>query len=284
MIELCVTNNTFRSNSKVICIEGLHCFLFECYLMNRIWLFIPNMICKNIFKTLIKYILIYQIFRSTIESKSQKPRKKTSREVSEKSPKSRNLSKSNQLTIDIPSSDIAKIDEEHDVDIHEYVNLVDIQRYRDEAYPTQNFVGSNPLLNFPNVIGYASTQHILALYGNPRTPLLPDYFQRGSTSGLHTQVTKPLSRLTLPHSPMDNHTKTMSNSDLRSQHTNTLLTRFSQHNYGHPVTNRRACSTLDISDHRAARHYRNHVPPSRGNLTLDYHRPTRNIGSNDVVY
>ena len=30
------------------------------------------------------------------------------------------------------------------------------------------------LARFPNVIGYASTQRILELYGNPHTPLLPD--------------------------------------------------------------------------------------------------------------
>ena len=30
------------------------------------------------------------------------------------------------------------------------------------------------LSRFPNVIGYASTQRILELYGNPHTPLLPD--------------------------------------------------------------------------------------------------------------
>ncbi len=30
------------------------------------------------------------------------------------------------------------------------------------------------LTRFPNVVGYASTQRILELYGNPHTPLLPD--------------------------------------------------------------------------------------------------------------
>lgn len=220
---------------------------------------------------------MFFLYRNSIEAKPQKSRKKTS---SEKLPKSRNLSKSNPLTIDIPSTDISKIEEENDdIDIHEYVNLVDIQRYREEVNPHQNAIGSNPILNFPNVIGYASTQHILALYGNPRTPLLPDYFQRGSTLGIHTQGSRALSRLStvVPSSPMDNQSKTMSNSDLRSQ---TILTRFSQNH----VNNRRACSTLDISDQRAARQFRNHVPASRGNLTLDYHRPNRNIGSNDVVY
>jgi hypothetical protein len=43
--------------------------------------------------------------------------------------------------------------------VHEYVNLVDCQRYREELssrHPA--LAGSNPFLHFPNVIGYASTQ------------------------------------------------------------------------------------------------------------------------------
>jgi hypothetical protein len=87
--------------------------------------------------------------------------------------------KSNGLTIDIPKSDDdAKTSEtnvdEDTFDVHEYVNLVDCQRYREEMSARRaTLAGSNPYLHFPNVIGYASTQHILALYGNPRTPLLP---------------------------------------------------------------------------------------------------------------
>ena len=35
------------------------------------------------------------------------------------------------------------------------------------------------LSRFPNIIGYASTQRILELYGNPHTPLLPDSGKEG---------------------------------------------------------------------------------------------------------
>ncbi len=95
--------------------------------------------------------------------------------------KKKSRSKPKGLTIDIPStndkSQMSTLDEQTDeIDFHEYVNLVDCQRYREEMSRSTNVIGSNPVLHFPNVIGYASTQHILALYGNPRTPLLPDHY------------------------------------------------------------------------------------------------------------
>ena len=48
----------------------------------------------------------------------------------------------------------------------DYINLAVLRR-RLLAQPAG-------LARFPNVIGYASTQRILELYGNPHTPLLPD--------------------------------------------------------------------------------------------------------------
>ena len=70
--------------------------------------------------------------------------------------------------------------------LHDYVNLAECQQMlagvsvaaplpnERVAAPTPNErVATPPGTQFPNVIGYASTQHILALYGNPRTPLLP---------------------------------------------------------------------------------------------------------------
>ena len=194
--------------------------------------------------------------------------------------------KGHGLTID--THNMSTVDENDvEVDLHEYVNLVDCQRYRDEM-SRSTMVGSNPVLHFPNVIGYASTQHILALYGNPRTPLLPDHYQQqqGGVVAPHMHLQSKLSGLL---SPTERYSKTLSNGDLRSHHiasTQNLAGKFhSQIASG----NRRASSTLDISENRrhmrhlhATSNYR--ATTTRNTFNFDNIKTPLNLSSTDVVY
>ena len=72
--------------------------------------------------------------------------------------------------------------EEPELALHDYVNLSECQQMlaiaSADVRGEEERTVSPPGTRFPNVIGYASTQHILALYGNPRTPLLP--YQTGN--------------------------------------------------------------------------------------------------------
>ena len=164
--------------------------------------------------------------------------------------------------------------------------------------------GSNPILHFPNIIGYASTQHILALYGNPRTPLLPDHYQphyhqqqqqqqQQGTLAPHQQLQSRLSGLL---SPAERYTKTLSNGDLRNHHHigSTLAGKFDFGRQTQPThgPNRRACSTLDISDHhrvtqRQLRHSGVMTSSSarpRNAFNFENVRSPLNLSTNDVVY
>ena len=179
--------------------------------------------------------------------------------------KKKSRSKPKGLTIDIPSTNVtdksqmSTVDEQTDeVDFHEYVNLVDCQRYREEMSRSTNVIGSNPVLHFPNVIGYASTQHILALYGNPRTPLLPDHYgqqQHGVAGGNGTPHQPLQSKLSGLLSPTERYTKTLSNGDLRGNHhhhivssTQNLVPKFGSHHHQHAFRNHHQVRNKSIND------------------------------------
>ena len=98
--------------------------------------------------------------------------------------------------------------------LHDYVNLEECQRLM-ALMEAGNL--RKPGSEFPNIIGYASTQHILAMYGNPKTPLLPNlkFFStehlggksRGQSLGQHLPVGIV--------NPQPRYTKTVSSLDLR---------------------------------------------------------------------
>ena len=215
-------------------------------------------------------------------------------------PKTKTRSKINGLTIDIPKQvdannvdKTSNVDDDDEFDVHEYVNLVDCQRYREEMSHHSSVVGSNPVLHFPNVIGYASTQHILALYGNPRTPLLPDHYQQHPQQGASAPHHHLHARLSGLLSPTERYTKTLSNGDLRHHYQPNLAAKFgaNPHNHSHhavATNNRRACSTLDISDQRSSRHLRHHTATSyrtsRTAFNFENIKTPLNLSTNDVVY
>merc|ERR1712029_151721 len=136
---------------------------------------------------------------------------------------------------------------EHELALHDYVNLAECQ----QMMAAGDRVTTPPGTHFPNVIGYASTQHILALYGNPRTPLLPNQPAVESQVNLahqlllnyHQQQQHP--SLLAPINGVMNAAAAAAQSEIKRHQ-------------GHPGRNTKTVSNLDLRQAAAFVHSQNH--------------------------